>query len=88
MDADADLLAVGEAALARGAWEEARAAFERALAAAPAPEALEGLATAAWFLDDVPLGFDARERAYAAYRDAGRVIDAARTTCATRPPRC
>jgi Amidohydrolase len=48
-------LAAGEAALERGAWEEARAAFDRALATGGGPEALEGLATAAWFLDDEPL---------------------------------
>ena len=82
MDARSDALAAGEAALERGAWEEARAAFERALAAAAGPEALEGLATAAWFLDEVPLVFDARERAYATYREAGRATDAARIAIA------
>jgi DNA-binding CsgD family transcriptional regulator len=82
MDARSDLLAAGEMALERGAWEEARAAFERALATGAGPEALEGLARAAWFLDEVPLVFDARERAYAAYREAGRAIDAARIAIA------
>jgi hypothetical protein len=38
-------------ALARGAWEEARSAFERALQADESPEALEGLGWAAWWLD-------------------------------------
>jgi LuxR family transcriptional regulator, maltose regulon positive regulatory protein len=82
VDARGDFIAAGEAALERGAWEEARAAFERALANAEAPEALEGLATAAWFLDEVPLVFDARERAYALYREAGRATDAARIAIA------
>jgi LuxR family maltose regulon positive regulatory protein len=82
MDARSGSLAAGEAALQRGAWAEARAAFERALAQAAVPEALEGLATAAWFLDEVPLVFDARERAYAAYRAAGRATDAARVATA------
>jgi uncharacterized protein HemY len=44
-------LAAGEAALQRGAWEEARAAFEGSLAGGASAEALEGLATAAWFLE-------------------------------------
>jgi LuxR family maltose regulon positive regulatory protein len=82
MDARSGSLAAGEAALERGAWEEARAAFERALATGAGPEALEGLATAAWFLDDAPVVFDARERAFAAYRDAGRATDAARVAIA------
>jgi LuxR family transcriptional regulator, maltose regulon positive regulatory protein len=80
--ARSDSLAAGEAALERGAWEEARAAFEGSLAEGASPEALEGLATAAWFLDEVPLVFDARERAYSAYRQAGRAIDAARVAIA------
>jgi AraC-like DNA-binding protein len=51
MDARSDSLAAGEAALGRGDWGEARAKFEQALAGGAGPEALEGLATAAWFLD-------------------------------------
>jgi LuxR family transcriptional regulator, maltose regulon positive regulatory protein len=82
IDDRSDFLAVGEAALQRGAWEQARVAFERAVATAAGPDAFEGLATAAWFLDEVPLVFDARERAYAGYREAGRAIDAARVAIA------
>jgi hypothetical protein len=41
------------------------------------PEALEGLAQAAFFLDEPDLAIDAHERAYAAYRAAGREVDAA-----------
>jgi ATP/maltotriose-dependent transcriptional regulator MalT len=54
----------GDEALARGAWAEARAAFEAVLRADELPEALEGLATAAWWLDLAEVVFDARERAY------------------------
>jgi LuxR family maltose regulon positive regulatory protein len=82
MDACSDPLGVGEAALGRGAWEEARAAFDRAVAAGAGPRALEGLATAAFFLDEGPLVFDARERAYAGYREAGRPVDAGRIAIA------
>ena len=81
-EATGDPLGAGEAALARGAWTEARAVFQRAAEAGFGPEALEGLATAAFFLDDAAVMFDARERAYAGYRDAGRPVDAARIATA------
>jgi len=50
---------------------EARARFDEALAEAMAPQALEGLRWAAWWLEDVPACLDARERAYRFYRQAG-----------------
>ena len=56
-------------ALGRGAWEEARSAFERSLRADESPEALEGLATAAWWLEDDGAAIDARRRAYCLYQD-------------------
>jgi LuxR family transcriptional regulator, maltose regulon positive regulatory protein len=54
----------GDEALARGAWTEARDAFEAALRTRETPEALEGLGTAAWWLDLADVVFDVRERAY------------------------
>jgi LuxR family transcriptional regulator, maltose regulon positive regulatory protein len=57
----------GDEALARGAWAEARTAFEETLRVREAPEALEGLGTAAWWLDSADLVFDSRERAYRLY---------------------
>jgi len=68
----------GWAELEAGRWEAARASFEQALAGDDAPEALEGLSWAAWWLDDGPAVFDARERAYALYRREGAATDAAR----------
>lgn len=63
----APALARGQAALAVGAWLDARAAFEEALAAEESPEALEGLALATlWLDDDRVLG--SLERAYALFR--------------------
>jgi LuxR family transcriptional regulator, maltose regulon positive regulatory protein len=82
MDARSDPLAAGEAALERGAWKEALTAFQGAVAAGAGPEALEGLATAAFFLDEGRLVFDARERASAGYREVGRPVDAARVAIA------
>jgi DNA-binding CsgD family transcriptional regulator len=73
------LLRGAREALTRGAWTEARRGFERAAAGDGFPEALEGLAAAAWWLEDADTVFRSRERAYALYRQredprgAGRV---------------
>jgi ATP/maltotriose-dependent transcriptional regulator MalT len=75
-------LQAGREALARGAWEEARAAFERSLAEAETPEALEGLGAAAWWLDDAKATFESRERAYRLYCDRGDRQSAARLAIA------
>jgi LuxR family transcriptional regulator, maltose regulon positive regulatory protein len=68
----------GDDALARGAWAEAREAFERALGDRELPEALEGLGNAAWWLDLSDLVFDSRERAYRLYLARGDPAQAAR----------
>jgi hypothetical protein len=73
-----DPLAAGMQALERGAWEDARTLFQASLATRETPEALEQLGLAAWWLDDAPLTFDARERAYRLYRDRGDPRSAAR----------
>jgi DNA-binding CsgD family transcriptional regulator len=65
-------------ALERGAWDDARAAFEAALQVCESPEALEGLGTAAWWLDLADLVFDSRERAYRLYLAREDRIAAAR----------
>src|SRR5262245_59463937 len=70
--------AEGEAALRRGAWAEARAAFEASLAERETPEALEGLGVAAWWLDLADVLFDARERAYRLYLERDDRSGAAR----------
>ena len=75
-------LRAGRAALSDCSWAEARAAFERAAEAGAGPEALEGLAQAAFFLDEPDAAVDAHERAYALYRSADRPVDAARVAIA------
>jgi hypothetical protein len=75
-------VASGDEALARGAWEEARIKFHRALARAETPEAFEGLGMAAWWLDDVATTFDARSRAFRGYQTAGDRRGAARVATA------
>ena len=72
-------LRAGRAALAEGAWEQARTCFERAIQRHPDPEAYEGLASARSMLAEGNGAIDARERAYELYVAAGRAVDAART---------
>ncbi len=73
-----DLIEAGYAALARGGWDDARAHFDAALVTSETAEALEGLSWAAWWQSDAEVTFDARERAYRAYRERGDVRGAAR----------
>ena len=73
-----DQLEEGRAALGRGDWPAARAAFETTLRTNDNPEALEGLGLAAWWLDLSDVVFDARERAYRTYRERGDALGAAR----------
>jgi LuxR family transcriptional regulator, maltose regulon positive regulatory protein len=82
VDAGGEAISEGVLALEHGAWAQASAAFGRAVEAGAGPEALEGLATAAFFLDEPQVVFDARERAYAAFVAAGRRVDAARVATA------
>jgi LuxR family transcriptional regulator, maltose regulon positive regulatory protein len=67
----------GEAALVRGAWDEARAIFEREIEARETVEALEGLSWAAWWVEDVATCIEARERAYRISRREGDMRRAA-----------
>jgi LuxR family maltose regulon positive regulatory protein len=73
----ADCLA-GDEALGRGAWNEARGAFEAALRIRQTPEALEGLGIAAWWLDLGDVVFDVREHAYRLFVERGDAAGAAR----------
>ena len=68
----------GDDALTRGAWVEAREAFERTLARRELAEAFEGLGNAAWWLDLSDLVFASREKAYRLYLTRGDRAEAAR----------
>jgi LuxR family transcriptional regulator, maltose regulon positive regulatory protein len=74
----ADPLSAGHEALRRGEWEQARAYFEAAHERGESPETTEGLAMAAWWLDDGRLVIESRERAYRLYREQGVAAGAAR----------
>jgi LuxR family transcriptional regulator, maltose regulon positive regulatory protein len=71
-------LDVGWRALREAAWEDARRAFEAAVALGETPDAHEGLSWAAWWLDDAPTVFGARKRAYRLYRARDDAVGAAR----------
>jgi DNA-binding SARP family transcriptional activator len=71
-------LRAGLEALARGAWGDAKADFERALEHGEQPEALEGWAQAARFLGDGDASLEARARAFRAHRGRGDPRSAAR----------
>lgn len=73
-----DHRSAGWAALAGGAWDDARAAFEQAVADQPTPENYEGLGWAAWWQLDVDPLFDARLKSYQGYRAVGDSVSAAR----------
>jgi hypothetical protein len=60
MASAAERVREGGAALARGAWDEARAVFERELEMGETVEALEGLSWAAWWVEDVATCLEAR----------------------------
>ena len=73
-----DALARGHEALAAGEWDDARAAFEEALAVSDSPEALDGLGRTLWWLRDERGAVVYRERAYAGFRRDGELARAAR----------
>jgi hypothetical protein len=57
--------------LSAGAWADARASFDDALAEARSPEALFGLAVAAWWLGDTDAALVGWEHAYTASMERG-----------------
>jgi DNA-binding CsgD family transcriptional regulator len=76
------LVALGAEALTGADWVTARDRFLEALELVESAEALEGLGTAAFFLDEAERAIEARERAYARYQVEGRAVDAARVATA------
>jgi DNA-binding CsgD family transcriptional regulator len=77
-DAVAELVAAGDAALEKAAWEEARRCYEAALAREESVAAWEGLSWATSWLGDTDASLAAREQAFRAHRAAGDVFGAAR----------
>ncbi len=65
-------------ALRQGRWQEARAGFAAALGERESAEALEGLAEAAWWLEDASEVLSVRQRAYELFRERGDDVGAGR----------
>ena len=73
-----ELVQDGQAALAAAEWAHARECFKRALERdAQDPEALDGLGRALHFEGEYDRAIELTERAFAAYRSAGRDVEAA-----------
>jgi hypothetical protein len=72
-----DLVRRGREALAAADWETARRCFERARELGESPEILDGLSEALHFQGQCEEAIALKERAFAAYRQAGRPIEAA-----------
>ena len=68
----ADLIAAGEASLRAGDWKAARERFQHASEEGESPAALEGLATAAWWLNQVDAAIGYRHRAFSLHKKEGR----------------
>ncbi len=79
---DRGALDQGRDGLRRRSWEEARRAFAEALGECETAEALEGYASASWWLDDADATIAARSRAYALLRQRGDRRGAARIATA------
>ena len=76
--APSNFLTEAHGALAHGAWESARAWFEQAISQEETPEALEGLATAAWWQNDADTTLVSRVDAYRLYQQRSDRRGAAR----------
>jgi DNA-binding CsgD family transcriptional regulator len=72
-----ELVRDGWEALAATNWEAARSCFERAGELGQTAEILDGLGRALHFQGEYPRAIELTERAFAAYREEGMVVDAA-----------
>jgi hypothetical protein len=73
------LAAIGRDALERGEAQSAREAYEAALAESETADLFEGLACALYLEGDYKRSIEAHERSFAAYREEGDSLAAART---------
>ena len=72
-----DLVHDGWKALSEADWDTARSCFERASEFGETAETLDGLGRALHFQRNYPRAIELTERAFAAYRQEGRRVDAA-----------
>jgi DNA-binding CsgD family transcriptional regulator len=75
-EAGHDLMPRGWEALAQADWDEARSCFEQALELDESAEALDGLSRALHFQGEYARAIELTERAFAAYRELGKLVEA------------
>jgi DNA-binding NarL/FixJ family response regulator len=80
-DAADELLRGGRQALSDANWESAREHFEQALELEHSAEALDGLGDALHWLGEYERAIELKERAFRAYQDEGRVLEASQQAC-------
>jgi hypothetical protein len=68
-----DLIAAGESSLRTGDWAAAREHFQAAVELGEIAAALEGLATATWWLNQVDAAIGYRHRAFSLHKNEGRL---------------
>lgn len=73
----AELLTAGLEAINRADWPAAESSFRQALTVGESPEALDGLATALWWVDQLDEARLLRERAFSAFKARGSLGAAA-----------
>src|SRR3954470_17097361 len=74
---EGDLVRTGWQALAEADWDVAWSCFEQACELTETPEALDGLGRALHFQRNYPRAIEVTERAFSAYREQGRPVEAA-----------
>jgi DNA-binding CsgD family transcriptional regulator/tetratricopeptide (TPR) repeat protein len=77
MEGGVDLARQGWRAIGEADWDAARSCFERAGACEGSAETLDGLGRALHFLGEYSRAIEVTERAFVAYRQEGRTVDAA-----------
>jgi ATP/maltotriose-dependent transcriptional regulator MalT len=74
-----DFLGKGKNALATGAWADARSYLEQAAELDKSAEAIENLAWACWWLNDIPSVFEYRTKAHNLFLEKNDKLGASRT---------
>jgi DNA-binding CsgD family transcriptional regulator/tetratricopeptide (TPR) repeat protein len=73
----ADLITAGEASLRAGEWNAARQQFQQAVDLGENAQALEGLSTSTWWLNQIDAAIGYRQRAFSLHKSEGRLGKAA-----------
>ena len=78
MGFSSNAISLGQSALTKADWAEAKKHFEDALLESDAPDARDGLGLALWWLNDISGSHKQRTQAYLGYKSNGNLPKAAR----------